>query len=1797
MADFDLQTRKAISDRLREQRERRMQKLSAKERELAQEILYGANSGQRIDRIIELFRFRREIKPSQWFTGQGIVPGGHKELLDVFVPAEYQESYLYIIDKLNQFPFSGGWQRRTLRTRGYWAQIRTAFSLLNAYEKLFYCGQRLEDFICRRLDEETLDYIGHEWGFTRQFSLIYAAEIDRGNQAVIGAFKDIILSENNTAWLDREMILGILRSDHKELHKLMCDLLLAARLQEGLRQAVCESMDEGTRESFMELLQVIEKNDLIRYSSVKRSVSVWIGIFNENSVDRVTGKLLELMGQCLRDRELCRELLKGNDSVAIIVALWALGFDEVEDAIEAMKGLIEHGSKNQKLTAAYYNNMLYDTELRIQAARKVVMEHTEDLELVAAFMPALNLKLNDQITELLYQERRLRTNDAVAPRKPVLTDYFQDREEAELWYEKFRSIYERLPKKGVVFDPCVFPWYRVEMKPSEAVRQMAFLAYVLGDEEKITGAAGLLGEVSRDGYYSERADLLNLLLYNPVNRTQREILITYMGNGEESTSSRAISLVKRLTLQREDYRLMEDMLRFKRSQLRNQLLEFLMSQEDGSLEECLRRLMKDKNEEKRTAGLDLLLRLSRDGKRKEFYSRVRTLAAEIGNPTDKEKILLEEILGKDEKADREQKGYGIYNPDAPEQIPESGEGNDALLQCVSLSEQEIIDRLKKLDAIFRDNKDYEYETANGEKQLLSNGYVRRKAEGDRSAGGGVPLLECFPLERELREFYEREIGHYSVLIQMEARVHWDHGDINRDETAQMFYKAVFGKCPFRPLPLQLEYRNHVQGALWNYHCEFLDRAFLFQAGVQAASALCRVANRKNRIMTYHYTWHTGRTETLTMTVGNLRFINRFMEGLGYWRTDGEFAKAFHAAWSLESRCAEDREKAQYHPAVQYYGYHISHVQAVTPIKPYWFLKAYHLGLVSRDILFKAVLNYFDRRGCLHAITQLVKGEYGRSANLPLWRYFFGEDMAKEIQERGEELVGRDTWCGRLTGELYDAIVPVMLDTELRRGEAPTDFSEEMGGITYIRGTEYLIRILRALGRDTLERETLHTRYSWEHALSGHTRREVLCRLLKASYPAEEDDGAALKRSLKGTSIKADRLVEVAMYAPQWIDVIEDYLGWKGLKSGCYYFMAHMNEYFSDQKMAMIARYTPLSAEELRRGAFDIEWFKEVYEKLGEKNFALVYKAAKYTSDGIRHARARKYADAASGKVTTEELRREITARRNKDLLMSYGLVPFAQDEERDLLERYHFIQQYAKEAKQFGSQRRASETEAAQTALVNLSVHAGFSDVTRLILKMESRLAQEYAPYMEWQPVEDVEICLQVDETGKSAVLCRKDGKMLKSVPTRLGKKAYVLEVKGAAKKLKEQYSRTRKMMEESMESGEEFTAAEVQGLLENAVVAAIVKPLVFLSGEFMGFPEAGEVPGPEHEKQESAVDHGMDYGGKAPGLEPEKQERADERGTGDGGKAPEPDMAQGESESAAEPGSEGKENVNGLVLRSWEGQERRLRPDDKLRIVHPLDLYRAGVWHSCQKYLFDRQIRQPFKQVFRELYVKMPEELGLKASRMFAGNQIQPGKTVGCLKGRRWLADYEEGLQKIYYKENIVARIYALADWFSPGDAEEPTLEWVEFFNRKTFQPLTIEQVPDLIYSEVMRDVDLAVSVAHAGGVDPETSHSTIEMRRAIVEFNLPLFRLENVTLKDSHALIRGKRGSYSVHLGSGVVHQEGGAMLNILPVHSQKRGKLFLPFVDEDPKTAEIMSKIVLLAEDSKIRDPFILDQIYRG
>lgn len=806
-----------------------------------------------------------------------------------------------------------------------------------------------------------------------------------------------------------------------------------------------------------------------------------------------------------------------------------------------------------------------------------------------------------------------------------------------------------------------------------------------------------------------------------------------------------------------------------------------------------------------------------------------------------------------------------------------------------------------------------------------------------------------------------------------------------------------------------------------------------------------------------------------------------------------------------------------------------------------YMRAYCMGILSKDFLYKAMFEIADLSEALEDLSYIVKfakereqkpAERGRDS-------YYREERAKYVVEK---LLGWDDRDGKETeavtelndeetrrlavaGEIYEKITAMILDMELGRGDSETDFSKQIYSIRRIYGLEYFVRILSALGTETLERSGWFN-YSYR-AREGVSKRRSLSHLLQVCMPEPNDDAQKLEKLLAETDIGEHRLIEAAFYSPEWMDIIGEYLGFDGFISGCYYFIAHMNEEFDDKRTAVIAKYTHIPVEELQTGAFDINWFCEVYETLGKTEtpngnaFDLIYESAKYISSGAKHTRARKYADAVTGKMDAEETVIAIQDKRNKDLLMAYGLIPY--QAEGELTRRYLVMQQFLKESRQFGAQRRASEAVAVKNAIRNLALNAGYPDETRFILRMEAEITSGLLSYFQPEKVGDAEVYLSVSEEGKVSVQCEKAGKALKSVPAKLKKEEYIVSLNEAKKTLNEQFSRTKKMLEEAMEEETEFEFGELVSMMRNPVTSSIVEKLVIKADDKIGL--------------------------------------LSEDGSG---------------------------------IRDYAGTHTKRKTKDKVVIAHPYHLFRDGHWHDYQKLLFDKGIRQPFKQVFRELYVKTEEETELTHSLRYAGNQIQPKRTVGCLKSRRWVADAECGLQKVYYRENLIAQIYALADWFSPADIEAPTLEWVVFTDRKTFKEVQIKEVPDILFSEVMRDVDMAVSVAHVGGVDPEASHSTVEMRRAIAEFTLPLFQLENVTFTEKHAVIKGTKADYTVHLGSGVVHQMGGPMINVLPVHSQHRGRIFLPFVDDDPKTAEILSKIILFAEDGKIKDPFILDQI---
>lgn len=284
-----------------------------------------------------------------------------------------------------------------------------------------------------------------------------------------------------------------------------------------------------------------------------------------------------------------------------------------------------------------------------------------------------------------------------------------------------------------------------------------------------------------------------------------------------------------------------------------------------------------------------------------------------------------------------------------------------------------------------------------------------------------------------------------------------------------------------------------------------------------------------------------------------------------------------------------------------------------------------------------------------------------------------------------------------------------------------------------------------------------------------------------------------------------------------------------------------------------------------------------------------------------------------------------------------------------------------------------------------------------------------------------------------------------------------------------------------------------------------------------------------------------------------------------------------------------------GMLLRKHDGRLQPVAANETVRIAHPYDLLRTGEWHLWQHDCFVAERTQPFKQVFRELYLLTEaEKFDATVSRRYEGQQVNTKQALALLAQRAWVNHPDEGVRRTFHAEGVSAILEAMGSTWTPADVEGLTVETVSFTRSGEWQRLPLVDIPPRLFSEVMRDLDLVVSVAHAGGVDPEATASTVEMRAVLVRETCAVLGLDNVRVQRNHALIDGNLANYSLHLGSGVVHRQPGGALCIVPVHGQHRGRLFLPFADNDPKTAEVMAKTLLLAKDADIKDPTILEQI---
>lgn len=324
-----------------------------------------------------------------------------------------------------------------------------------------------------------------------------------------------------------------------------------------------------------------------------------------------------------------------------------------------------------------------------------------------------------------------------------------------------------------------------------------------------------------------------------------------------------------------------------------------------------------------------------------------------------------------------------------------------------------------------------------------------------------------------------------------------------------------------------------------------------------------------------------------------------------------------------------------------------------------------------------------------------------------------------------------------------------------------------------------------------------------------------------------------------------------------------------------------------------------------------------------------------------------------------------------------------------------------------------------------------------------------------------------------------------------------------------------------------------------------------------------------------------------------------------------------------------------------------------QVSLWHPITAT-ADTIQAWREWLVSHEIQQPFKQAHREIYLlTAAEETTRVYSNRFAAHIIKQHQFNALCGQRGWKNqlrlmvddDYEparlllpkwdlraefwiEGIGDDYGTDTTEAGSYlylatdqvrfypinAASNFAHAGGGGYGT------YRNVPAEPIPLSDIPALVLTEVLRDVDLFVGVASVGN-DPNWTDggaagrrqyydywrdysfgelsATATTRRQVLENLVPKLKkiAGRCSFQERFLVVRGDIRTYKIHLGSGnILMEPNDQYLCIVRSGKSAADKVFLPF-EGDKTLAIILSKAFLLAEDTKITDETILSQIGFG
>ena len=275
------------------------------------------------------------------------------------------------------------------------------------------------------------------------------------------------------------------------------------------------------------------------------------------------------------------------------------------------------------------------------------------------------------------------------------------------------------------------------------------------------------------------------------------------------------------------------------------------------------------------------------------------------------------------------------------------------------------------------------------------------------------------------------------------------------------------------------------------------------------------------------------------------------------------------------------------------------------------------------------------------------------------------------------------------------------------------------------------------------------------------------------------------------------------------------------------------------------------------------------------------------------------------------------------------------------------------------------------------------------------------------------------------------------------------------------------------------------------------------------------------------------------------------------------------------------------------------------------------------RKFFLANEIQQPFKQAFREIYLVTAAELNTESySNRFAAHILRQHQFLALCQQRGWRYsimgnwDSHNTPTKNIPAFSMTAEYWVDGNWGN-GMTNETGIytyiftDQVRFYDRE--RQLNMDEVPAIVFSELMRDVDLFVGVTSIGN-DPnwqdggnqqlnqywhdysfQALTQSSKIRKSTLEFLIPKLKIRDLcSFEGNYLVVKGTLKIYKIHIGSGnILMKPNDQYLCIVADRKANNEKIFLPF-EGDTMLSMIISKAFLLAADDKITDRTIVSQI---